>query len=323
MNSRYCPHCNSSTKVTRFGTTSSGRQRYRCRSCNKTWTNAPRKARLSENIWHDFVWNNLPARALAAKYQKHPNTIRSILYDYSPKPLNLAGLPQEEKDKIKVIAMDATYFGRSHGVIVALDANNGTLLYFREIFGSETNKDYERCIETILAAGIRPKACIIDGRQGVRWILESRGILVQLCQFHLKLMVKRYLTNNPILMPNIELKIIVDGLCSSHVRVDENLFRSQMVGWYMRYKNWLLERNYNEETHRREYSHQDTRRAFMAIKNHMDILFTYERYPELNIPRTSNRIEGAFGVAKDKLRIHHGYTKKLKIKILFSLLSGE
>ena len=44
---------------------------------------------------------------------------------------------------------------------------------------------------------------------------------------------------------------------------------------------------------------------------------------ELNIPKTSNKIEGKFGNAKDKLRVHHGYTDTLKTKILFSLLSGE
>lgn len=320
MNSKCCPRCNCNTEVVKIGQTSAGRQRYRCKKCGKTWTGKARSKRLEELIWHDFVWNNLPARELANKYHKHPNTIRKILHNYQPKQIDLQSLNKEE---ITVVAMDATYFGRHHGVIVAIDAVKGTLLYFREIFGTETNLDYERCIDTILAAGIKPKACLIDGRQGVRYILASRGILVQLCQFHLKLMVKQHLTSNPVLQPNIELKIIIDSLCNKHIEMDENKFLSMFINWHARNKDWLLERTYNEETHRREYTHQDTRRAFSAIKNHLNILFTYEHYPELNIPRTSNRIEGAFGVAKDKLRIHHGYTKRLKIKILFSLLSGE
>ena len=65
--------------------------------------------RLSENIWHDFVWNNLPVRELANKYEEHPNTIRKSLHNYKPRPINLRDLSQEEKDKIKVIAMDATF----------------------------------------------------------------------------------------------------------------------------------------------------------------------------------------------------------------------
>ena len=323
MNSKHCPYCNCSTKTIRFGETQSGRQRYRCKACRKTWTSKSRPMRLTENIWHNFVWDNMPARALAEKYKKHPNTIRKILHNYKVKPLNLSSLSEETKSKITVIAMDATYFGKDLAIITAINAHTGDLLYFKEKDGAETNADYGLCIETILAAGIHPKACIIDGRQGVKYVLQKRGILVQLCHFHMKLMAKKYLTSHPILEPNIELKIIVDSLCNKHIQMDEKKFLGMFSGWYIRHKQWLLERTYNEETHSREYTHQDTRKAFNAIKNHLDILFTYEHYPKLNIPRTSNRIEGAFGVAKDKLRIHHGYTKELKIKIFFSLLSGE
>ena len=321
MNSKHCPYCNCTT-VIKYGK-QSGKQKYRCKVCKKFWVNKTRTSRITECIWHDLVWNNLPVRELANKYKKHLNTIRKIIKEYQPRLIDLAGWTKAEKDSISVIAMDATYFGRSQGVIVAIDALSGRLLYFKEIAGAETNQDYECCINTILRAGIHPKACIIDGRQGVRYLLEGRGILVQLCQFHMKLIAKRYLTNNPILEPNIELKIIVDSLCNKHIQMNEKKFLSMFSGWYIRNKQWLLERTYNEETHSREYTHQDTRKAFNAIKSHLDILFTYERHPELSIPRTSNRIEGAFGIAKDKLRIHHGYTKELKTKIFFSLLSGD
>lgn len=321
MNSKYCPHCNCSTKTIKFGTTSAGKQRYKCQVCHKTWANKPRPSRLEANIWHDLVWDNLPVRALAVKYHKHPNTIRGIIHHYQPQPIDLALWPRDMKASVTVIAMDATYFGRKHGVIVAINAHNGDLLYFHEINGSETNKDYELCINTILGAGIKSKACIIDGRKGVRHLLEQKGIVVQLCQFHLKLMVKQHLTSNPILEPNKELKILVDGICSK--TWNEQIFLSQAVNWFRRNKSWLNEKTFNPETRTVEYTHQDTRRAWNAIKNHLDIIYTYEHYPELNIPNTSNRIEGMFGVAKDKLRIHHGYTKQLKIKILFSLLSGE
>ena len=307
----------------RFGVTSSGRQRYRCRGCGKTWTNKPRTGRLEKIVWNDFVHNNLPIRELCKIYGKSKNTIREILYSYQPEPINLGKLTAKRKREITVIIMDTTYFGKSHGVVTVIDAHKGDLLYFQEINGTETNNDYKQAVETLLEANIQPKACVIDGRQGVKHILESHGILVQLCQFHMKLIAKKYLTNNPVLEPNIELKIIVDSLCHKHIAMNENRFYSMFVNWHARHRDWLLERTYNEETHRREYAHRDTRSAFIAIKNHLDILFTYEHYPELNIPRTSNKIEGKFGAAKNKLRVHHGYSKGLKIKIFFSLLSGE
>ena len=323
MNSKRCPHCHCNTKVIKKGLTKANRQRYLCKNCHKTWVNKSRKQRLIEKIWDDFVWNNLPVRELAKQYHLHENTIRKILHDYQPTPLNIASLSPEEKANIAVIEMDTTYFGRGSGAVVAINAHNGDLLYFKEIFGTETNNDYELCIKTILDADIKPQACVIDGRQGVRYMLEEKGMVVQLCQFHLKLMVKRYLTNNPVLEPNIELKLIVDSICNKHVSMDEQKFLHQIVNWHGRYRAWLNEKTIDPLTGNKEWTHQDTRKAFNVLKNHLDIIYTYEHYPELNIPRTSNRIEGKFGVAKDKLRNHHGYSKELKFKIFFSLLSGR
>ena len=322
MNSKRCPYCHCSTKVVKIGVTSSGRQRYKCKACLKTWVNQPRPTRLADKVWHDFVWNNMPARALSDKYKKHPNTIRDILHNYEVKPLNLDSLNAGEKAKITVIAMDTTYFGRKHGVVTIINAHNGDLLYFCETTGSETNTDYYNAFYSLQKAGIYPKACIIDGRKGVGDLLVDEGVLVQMCHFHMWQIVRRYLTNNPVLEPNIELKHIMDNFLSQRFPVDKQKFSAQIISWKHRNWRWLNEKHRNENG-RLEWSHADTRRAYNAIISHAKWLFTYEKYPELNIPRTSNIIEGKFGNAKDKMRLHHGYTHEFKIKIFFSLLSGE
>ncbi|MBQ3476099.1 hypothetical protein IJH26_01135 [Candidatus Saccharibacteria bacterium] len=69
----------------------------------------------------------MPARALASKYNKHANTIRRILHDYEPKPLEIENLNDNERKKIIVIAMDTTYFGRKYGVVTVVNAHNGNL----------------------------------------------------------------------------------------------------------------------------------------------------------------------------------------------------
>ena len=100
MNSKCCPYCHSSTKVVKIGLTTAKRQRYRCNNCLKTWVSKPRPDRLAKLIWHDFVWNNMPVRALSEKYKKHPNSIRDVLHNYELKPLDLNDLTKEELDKI-------------------------------------------------------------------------------------------------------------------------------------------------------------------------------------------------------------------------------
>lgn len=320
--SKRCPYCHCNTEVIRFGIASSGRQRYRCKDCKRTWTNKPRPSKLSDKIWHDLVWNNMPVRALENKYHKCGNTIRSIINQYQPSELDLIHLPEVIKQQVKVIIMDTTYFGRSHGIVTFIDAHTNRLLYFQEINRSEIIQDYIDGLETIRRAGINPVACVVDGRRGLINAMEHRGLYVQVCLFHIQLIVRKYLTNTPILEPNKELKIITELLCHKKIKLDRFHFASILHGFFVRNEKWLNERT-RLENGKYEFTHQDTRKAYQAIQKHFPWLFTYEKHPELNIPRTSNKIEGKFGNAKDKLKLHHGYTKELKTKIFFSLLSGE
>lgn len=320
--SKYCPHCHCNTETIRFGVTSSGRQRYRCKICKHTWANKPRPNRLSEKIWHDFVWNNMPVRALEKKYHKCGNTIRSIINRYNPPELDLVHLPESTKQHIKVIIMDATYLSRSHGIVTIIDAHTNRLLYFQEINRSEIIQDYIDGLQMLLDANIKPLACVVDGRRGLISAMEHKGLYVQVCLFHIQLMVRRYLTNTPILEPNKELKLVAELLCHKKIKLDRFHFASILHGFFVRNEKWLNERT-RLENGKYEFTHQDTRKAYQAIQKHFPWSFTYEKHPELNIPRTSNMIEGKFGNAKDKLKLHHGYTKELKTKILFSLLSGE
>jgi hypothetical protein len=59
-----------------------------------------------------------------------------------------------------------------------------------------------------------------------------------MCQFHQKQIVRRYLTLNPILKPNIELRKIVNIL---HM-TDKNSFSLWLNEWYEKNKKFLKER---------------------------------------------------------------------------------
>lgn len=320
MNKKHCPYCKCTT-VIKYGK-QSNKQRYRCKSCHKTFVNKDRLGIKVSKMWDDYVWNNMPVRALAEKYDMCPNKIRELLHNFKPKPLDIASMSEERKARIRVIVLDTTYFGKTKGVVTALDAHTGELLYFMEIHHSETNNDYYRALRALREAGIEPRACVLDGRKGLAMLLEEEGLLIQMCHFHMWQIVRRYLTNSPVLLPNIELKLIMDSFLSKHTHTDKNSFSREIINWKQRNLSWLNEKHRNEYG-KLEWTHADTRKAYNAIISHAKWLFTYEKYPELNIPKTSNIIEGKFGNAKDKLKLHHGYTNEFKIKIFFSLLSGR
>jgi len=70
-----------------------------------------------------------------------------------------------------------------------------------------------------------------------RWQTWSENVFsdipVQMCHFHQKQIVRRYLTCNPILEAGIELKAIADTLCHS----DEKLLQKKLDDWH---KKWIV-----------------------------------------------------------------------------------
>lgn len=63
-----------------------------------------------------------------------------------------------------VVHIDATYFGRNSGVIVALEAGSGQLLYMRHI-AHEHISDYQDAVRHISAHGYRIEGIVIDGHR--------------------------------------------------------------------------------------------------------------------------------------------------------------
>ena len=61
--------------------------------------------------------------------------------------------------------------------------------------------------------GYTIQAIVLDGRPGVRQLFSD--IPAQMCHFHQKQIITRYLTNNPKLEAGIELKKLVTVLCET------------------------------------------------------------------------------------------------------------
>lgn len=198
--------------------------------------------------------------------------------------------------------------------------SNGVPSYFHIFEGYETKLDYLAAISHLVNSsfnsGLKLKAVVIDIMPGLKNSLEALGIYVQYCQFHQVSIIRRYLTNNPRLVPNKQLKSIALSL----KRSDRSDFSALLYQWYEANGDWLNEKELNLETGRFRYRHQRTRSAYRSLINNLDNLFTFEDYPELNIPKTNNRIEGYFSNLKRSLNSHRSLSKKLKTKMIFNFI---
>jgi hypothetical protein len=223
--------------------------------------------------------------------------------------------------------MDTTYWKRSEGLLVVIDPNakpnENKVLYYDFINHTETTLDYLIATDTIVAMGYEIISATIDGRRGVKEMLEQKDIPVQYCQFHQLQTINQCLTKNPILLQHRELRDIALTL----TRSDQETFTTQLDKWHLQYGAWLRER-YIDENGRNRYRHDRCRRAYFSLRRNLPNLFTYQQ-PTLKewaakgaITRnTTSPLDGQFAVWKDKLKAHRGITHKLKVTMLCNFLS--
>jgi hypothetical protein len=209
--------------------------------------------------------------------------------------------------------MDTTCWGRGFGLMLFKDAytKENLLKYY---VTSETNILYIKGLEELQAQGFRILGIVCDGRKG---LLQSFGdIPVQMCQFHQVSIIRRYITKNPKLQASIELKSFVAMMKLT----DKESFEGGLNLWYSKWEAFLNERTKNPLTGKSHYTHKRLRSAYRSLKTNSKWLFTWYDYYELNIPNTTNAIEGHFSDLKNKLRNHNGLSKERKMKFIDSFL---
>lgn len=92
--------------------------------------------------------------------------------------------------------------------------------------------------------------------------------------------------------------------------------------WYQNWYDFIQERSVNPITQKSFYTHKKLRSAYRSIKNNLPYLFTWYDNIGLNIPNTTNAIDGHFADLKNKLRNHNGLTLKRKMRFIEEFLKA-
>ena len=222
---------------------------------------------------------------------------------------------QEKLPREVIVLMDTTYWGRNFGVMLFKDSiTKENLLKF--YVKTETNAKYMEGIEVLKQQGLVINAIVCDGRKG---LIQSFGNTpVQMCQFHQASIIRRYLTKKPKLRAAQELLFVVDLM----KQTDKESFEGALDLWFEKWKDFLNERTINPETKKSFYTHKRLRSAYRSLKNNLPWLFTWYEFIELNIPNTTNAIDGHFADLKNKLRNHNGLNLKRKMKFIDEFLKA-
>ena len=216
------------------------------------------------------------------------------------------------------VATDMTFWGRGYGVIVFRSPTLKKNLWWKESL-FETPFVYRDGLIALRKAGWTITSAVIDGKRGVAQVFEHAGIPVQYCQFHQVKTVTKYLTRKPKTEAARELRAL--ALRLKDMREDE--FKIALADWYAKHEVFLFEKSVAPHKKRGwEYTHKRLRAAYRSLKSNLSRLFTYQRYPELNIPNTTNTLDGMFSQIKNRIAVHRGLSRERRFKIISEILKG-
>lgn len=212
--------------------------------------------------------------------------------------------------------MDTTYFGRGFGLMVFMDNTTKAVLHYA-IVSHETNSAYKQGIDHLVSLGVDVQSITCDGRRGLSKLFTS--IPCQMCQFHQIQIVTRYLTRRPKNSASLELRKLTLNL----TELDKSAFTKRLNHWYLTYEAYLDERSINTDTGKTWYTHKRLRSAYRSLKTNSDWLFTCREYKHLDIPNTTNSLEGLFSELKRQLHNHHGLNEYRKLRFIKDFLLSK
>ena len=267
-------------------------QLYKCQDCGYQFRG---RVEVSEDVlWNAYLQEKQTISELSGRYGMSVSTIKrrlqGIRREWVQPSLSGEGF----------VHLDVTYWGRSFGVLLALDSRTGIPLYMAFV-RSETVKDYVDAVSSMEERDYSIRGLIIDGKQSLfRTFSEYR---VQMCQFHMQQIVRRYLTLSPRILASRELKDLVGRL---H-KADEADFKRDYQEWKEKWEDTIGHKSLHKDG-KMHYTHQRLRAAMNSLNFYLPYLFTYQREDCKGMPNTNNKIEGTFTDLKKNLNNHSGLT---------------
>jgi hypothetical protein len=277
-----------------------GKQLYKCKDCNRQFVGGKRLNVLE--IESEYIDGKQTLQQISQAHGVCVKTVWNILSGMRHKH-------KIAKDKDVVVLMDTTYWGRHFGVVIMKDALRNKVLWLKFIKSHERIADYVEGVNWLNEHNFRIWGIVCDGMKGL--FSEFRSYPVQMCQFHMIGIVKRYLTSKPDIEAASELLALIK--CLTELHRDE--FEQELQQWYTKWHEVMSERH-TDRYGKSHYVRPRLRAAYYSIKRHIPWLWTFEKYQDRIIPNTNAGIESLNSRLKTALRVHSGISSDRRKKLI-------
>jgi len=261
-------------------------------------------------LFRQYIWQRQTYSDLAGKYRRSWKWVQRKLDKNRVSPV--VKINQREI----VIVADTTFFSHSSALVAFREPNAKKNIWWKETSGEKTEY-YRLGKEYLERNGFVIRAVVLDGRTGVREVFKS--IPAQMCHFHQKKIVNKYLTTRPKLPAGQELRMIAKNIPHSN----EEALNKELNNWFLKWREFLKQKTTDPQTGKWFYTHKRIRSAYRSLITNLPYLYTFQKYPELNMPNTTNSLDGFFNRLKSLLNVHHGLNPKRRYRIIVKIMTGR
>jgi len=286
-------------------------QTYKCIGCGYKFQQPRRKDKFLKKLWRQYIWQRQTYADLNKKHQRGERWAQRKLDQIKIKPVVKLNPGTE-----LILVADTTFFSRSEGITVFREPNLKKIVWWRQTWG-EKAEIYKLGKEHLEKNGFKIKAVVLDGRTGIKSVFN--GIPVQMCHFHQKRIINKYLTARPKLPAGIELREIARTIPHSH----EEELSKKLTDWFLKWEQFLKQKTTDSYTGRWFHTYKRIRSAYRSLTTNLPYLYTYQKYPDLNIPNTTNSLDGYFNHLKSLLNVHRGLSPQRRYQMITEIFAGR
>lgn len=211
--------------------------------------------------------------------------------------------------------MDATQIG-DELLLMAREPNLKSNLGWMWV-KSELRENYRLLREHIESRGFTVTSVVLDGRRGIPAVFKD--IPVQTCQFHQFKYLREKLTMYPKLPSERELLHIAGNLSRSTLEETKELLNH----WFLKYGGFVTERTHIEGSKKKAFLYPKIKTCFRSLERNLPSLYMYQTYPHLNIPNTTNSLDGYWSRLKNLLSAHRGTNRERIKKMITEILRKQ
>jgi hypothetical protein len=193
-------------------------QTYKCIDCGYKFQNKRKKHNASRNLVQQYIWHRQTYVDLANTYGHSTKWVQRRI-----DKTNIAPVVKLNPKTELVLIVDATFFSRSVGLTVFREPHLKKNIWWKQT-ASEKAEVYQLGRQYLEKNGFKIRAVILDGRTGFKAVFKD--IPVQMCHFHQKRIINKYLTTRPKLPASLGLREIAKSIPHQELGIRERKFFS-------------------------------------------------------------------------------------------------